>query len=252
MSATATTTVPARRPAVAMDLRLRDALLVALAVSSGAVDAISWLGLGKVFSAFMTGNLAFVGFDVGGADGPPVVRTLVSLASFATGAFIAARVVQTDKADAVWPVRVTVALGLSLLLQVVFLAGWASADADPSKVAGDLLIALSALAMGIQTIAIVSLGVRSSLTTAATATVAVLMGDLAGWKSARAERVRFASLLLAIVTGAALGALLVDHARHWAPALPIGVTACVIAVAAATRPAPAASASAAPARSAGT
>jgi uncharacterized membrane protein YoaK (UPF0700 family) len=48
---------------------IRDVLLVALTISTGAVDAISWLGLGKVFSAFMTGNLAFLGFRIGGAPG---------------------------------------------------------------------------------------------------------------------------------------------------------------------------------------
>jgi uncharacterized membrane protein YoaK (UPF0700 family) len=41
----------------AVELRVRDVLLNALAVSSGAVDAISFLALGKVFSAFMTGNI---------------------------------------------------------------------------------------------------------------------------------------------------------------------------------------------------
>jgi len=226
----ATTVAPGRRTAPPMGTHLRDGLLVALAVSSGAVDAISWLGLGKVFSAFMTGNLAFVGFGVGGADGPPVGRTLVALAAFAVGAAIAARVVRTAEADRPWPPRVVAALALSLALQVLFLAVWLSVDADPSTLVGDLLVALSSLAMGMQTIAIFSLGVRASFTTAATATIAVLMGDLAGWASARAERLRLVALLAAIVAGAALGALLVDHARHWAPLLPIALTAAVVAV----------------------
>ena len=40
---------------------VRNWLLNALTVSSGAVDAISFLALGKVFTAFMTGNIAFLG-----------------------------------------------------------------------------------------------------------------------------------------------------------------------------------------------
>ena len=43
------------------DLKVRDLPLIALTVSSGAIDAISYLGLGKVFTAFMTGNIVFLG-----------------------------------------------------------------------------------------------------------------------------------------------------------------------------------------------
>ena len=42
-------------------VRVRHWLLAALTVSSGAVDAISFLALGKIFTAFMTGNVAFLG-----------------------------------------------------------------------------------------------------------------------------------------------------------------------------------------------
>jgi uncharacterized membrane protein YoaK (UPF0700 family) len=40
--------------------RIRDALLAALALADGAVDALAWLALGKVFSAFMTGDAGAV------------------------------------------------------------------------------------------------------------------------------------------------------------------------------------------------
>ena len=39
----------------------RDVSLMALSISSGAIDAISFLVLGKVFTAFMTGNIVFLG-----------------------------------------------------------------------------------------------------------------------------------------------------------------------------------------------
>jgi len=44
------------------DIGVRDLLLNGLTFSSGAVDAISFLTLGKVFTAFMTGNIAFLGY----------------------------------------------------------------------------------------------------------------------------------------------------------------------------------------------
>jgi uncharacterized membrane protein YoaK (UPF0700 family) len=53
------------------DRTVRDWLLFTLTVSSGAVDAISFLALGKVFTAFMTGNLAFLGMGIAGSAGAP-------------------------------------------------------------------------------------------------------------------------------------------------------------------------------------
>ncbi len=71
----------------AVELRVRDLLLNALTVSSGAIDAISFLALGKVFSAFMTGNIAFLGLRVAGAGAPGAVAILVSMAAFLDGRF---------------------------------------------------------------------------------------------------------------------------------------------------------------------
>jgi len=155
----------------------------------------------------------------------------VALAAFAVGAAVAARVVRTEKAQSLWPPRVTLALVLVLVLEIAFLAVWAPVGSDPSTAVGDVLVAISAAAMGVQTIAIFSLGVKASFTTAATATLAVLMGDLAQWTAVREERVRLILLLLAIVGGAALGALLVDQAYGWAPVLPLLITGAVIVAA---------------------
>ncbi len=72
----------------AIELRVRDLLLNALTVSSGAVDAISFLALGKVFSAFMTGNIAFLGLRVAGAPAPGAVAIVASVAAFAAGVLL--------------------------------------------------------------------------------------------------------------------------------------------------------------------
>jgi hypothetical protein len=64
---------------------LRDVLLVALTVASGAVDAISYFGLGKIFSAFMTGNIVFLGFGIAEIEGPDVVPVIFAISMFARG-----------------------------------------------------------------------------------------------------------------------------------------------------------------------
>ena len=223
----------ATRPHRGNDLtRVRDALLVALTVSTGAVDALSWLGLGKVFSAFMTGNLAFLGFRAGGAAGPPVPRVLAAVSAFALGAALAARLVRpTQKDGEIWPRRVTLALAGALLAQAAFLGVWWSVEGHPSSDTSDLLIVLSALAMGMQTAAVFSLGVRGVFTTAATATLAVFMGDLAGWSQPRGERLRLLAVVVGLFAGAVIGGVLVVHAVSWAPAFPLAVTALVVTAA---------------------
>src|SRR3954471_21941276 len=89
---------------------VRDRLLVGLTFSSGAVDAIAFLGLGKVFTAFQTGNVVFLGIGAAGAGGPDALRVLSSLCGFATGVFAGTLIVRPTKGSALWPGRVTLAL----------------------------------------------------------------------------------------------------------------------------------------------
>jgi uncharacterized membrane protein YoaK (UPF0700 family) len=211
---------------------IRDLLLVGLTISTGAVDAISFLGLGKVFSAFVTGDIAFLGFRVAGAAGPSVPRTLAATAAFALGAFVAARIVRrTRKPDSLWPRPAIVALATALLFQAGFLALWASLNGHPSSGSGDALIALSGVAMGMQFATCFSLGVRADFTTAATATLAVLMGDLAGWSQTRGERRRLAATVVALFVGAVVGGVLIVNVRTWAPVFPLVVTGGVLTAA---------------------
>jgi uncharacterized membrane protein YoaK (UPF0700 family) len=224
------------------DRSLRDVLLIALTAATGAVDAVSWLCLGKVFSAFMTGNIAFLAFRMGGAAGPSVPKVLASLLAFGLGALVAARIIRpTSDTGLIWPRRVTVALGAVAVTELAFLAFWIGAGGHPSAGAGERLIVLFAFAMGVQTGAVFSLGVRAVFTTATTATWAVLMADVVSWSSSRSERRRLAGVIAGLFAGAVAGTLLVIHARTWAPALPPAITVLVVAVAAVALRAPAGS-----------
>ena len=213
------------------DTTVRDRLLVGLTFASGAADAIAFLGLNKVFSAFMTGNLVFLGLVVAGADQPDLWRVAPALAGFAVGVYVAVRIVKPSRGTGVWPGRVSMALLLGALAQAAFLAGWLVASGRPSPAAGDLLVGLSALAFGIQSGAIMSLDVKGIFTTAATATVIMLMSDEAGWSQSGPERRRLAAVLVGLVAGAAAAAFLIFQARSYAPVLPLVVTLAVVATA---------------------
>jgi uncharacterized membrane protein YoaK (UPF0700 family) len=211
---------------------VRDLLLAGLTVSSGAIDAISFLALGKIFTAFMTGNLVFLGLGVADASQSDLSRVLIALAGFAAGVFMATRIVEASRDSGVWPRGVTVALGVTLMLQAAFLALWVATNGLPGSGSGDVMTAIMALAMGLQSGAILTLGVRGVFTTAATATAIFLFRDLAAPSgSATVERARLAGELGALVAGATAGALLLVHARTYVPVLPLVTTALVIATA---------------------
>jgi len=230
--ATAQTAVACRHAVRLEKARVRDLILVGLTLSTGCVDAVTWLGLGKVFSAFMTGNLAFLGFSVGGAAGPSAMRVIAATGGFAVGAAVGARIVHAGRdPETLWPRAVSLTLAVGLVLQAAFFVLWLAVSAHPADASGHVLAALSGLAMGAQTSAIFSLGVRAAFTTAATATLAVLMGDLAGWKQPSEERTRLAATLVALVAGAATGAVLMTQASTWAPLFPLAVTAALLAAA---------------------
>src|SRR5438067_11522324 len=60
--------------------------LLALTFTTGIVDAVSYLALGRVFTANMTGNVMLLGFGIAGSGGLLVLAPVISLASFMLGA----------------------------------------------------------------------------------------------------------------------------------------------------------------------
>jgi uncharacterized membrane protein YoaK (UPF0700 family) len=221
-------------PALSKDVRVRDLLLNALTFSSGAIDAISFLALGKVFTAFMTGNIAFLGLRIAGAGGPGCVAIFVSMAAFSVGVYFGTRAVKPrgHKGVGVWPHRVTNALGLSLLGHAGFLIVWFAFRGQPSNDAAHFLLGFWAFAMGTQSAAVRSLHVDGVFTTAATATFIFVMGDFVNWCESAEERVRLWGVLISLFLGALAGGLLLVHAQILAPVLSFAVTFLVVVTAA--------------------
>jgi uncharacterized membrane protein YoaK (UPF0700 family) len=63
------------------------AILLLLTFGTGVVDAVSILGLGRVFVANMTGNVVFIGFALVGAPGFSLWGSVIALAAFLVGAW---------------------------------------------------------------------------------------------------------------------------------------------------------------------
>jgi uncharacterized membrane protein YoaK (UPF0700 family) len=215
--------------APARDRTLRDVLLVALTVASGAVDAISYFGLGKIFSAFMTGNMVFLGFSIAKIGGPDAIPVIFALSMFTAGSYLGLRFAMRRSGESgVWPPAVTVVFVLVAIAEACFLIVWLTTAGHPSAGLRDALIALFSLAMGLQTAAVRSLGVQGIFTTAGTFTLVAFAGTFAGSRS-RDEMPRLIGVLVGLVAGAVAGGLLFLHARSYAPVLPLVITVLVIA-----------------------
>jgi uncharacterized membrane protein YoaK (UPF0700 family) len=218
------------------EVRIRHWLLDALTVSSGSIDSISFLGLGKVFTAFMTGNVAFLGMGIAGNPMPRIVSVLASMAGFAVGIYFATIITSSgEQKSGIWSPRTTFTLGVSLLAHLCFVAIWFATNGRPGASVVPILLAVWALAMGLQSGAVRKLHVEGIFTTAATGTFIVLASDLVNWRLTRDERRRYLGVLISLVIGATAGAYLLFHAPIFAPVLPLVITAVVAVTAASIR-----------------
>ncbi|HXM47698.1 MAG TPA: YoaK family protein, partial [Pyrinomonadaceae bacterium] len=124
-------------------------LHIATAIT-GLIDAISYLALGHVFTANMTGNVVFLAFAVAGAPGLSITRSLTALVAFLAGALIGGRVA-TSLSGVLTPSWITTALSLeSALLLVATLAAINFRDSSGSSFQLYSIIVLTACAMGIR------------------------------------------------------------------------------------------------------
>ena len=216
---------------------VRDVLLFWLTFGAGAVDAISFFGLGRVFTGNMTGNLVLLGLAAGRAKGEDVLRSAVSLAAFCAGVLITAAVVKllsrrsAGSRSQIWPVGVSIMLALEVLVQAGFLAGWLAVGGHPGLAFEAVLVGLSALAMGMQSDAVAALGVAGVTTTYVTGTMTgLLRGLVVGGDDVR-NRLRRAAVLVGLLVGAVVGGVLLVEVRRFTPILPLAVTASVLATA---------------------
>jgi uncharacterized membrane protein YoaK (UPF0700 family) len=183
---------------------LTRALLV-LTFTTGVIDAASYLGLGHVFTANMTGNIVLLGFGIAGGSGLPVISPMVSLAAFLIGAALGGRMAGGLPARALHFSRsMLIEIAVVLLAAVLALV----VDITPNRLSGDLVIALLAFGMGVRNATVRRMKVADLTTTVLTMTLTGLAADspLGGGDGGGSGR-RTAAVL-AMLVGAVAGALL--------------------------------------------
>lgn len=187
-------------------------VLLGLTVVTGLVDAVSYLSLGRVFTANMTGNIVILAFATARAPGLSIARSFTALFAFLVGAILGGRVMARASADS--QIRFA---AQAFLLEVAFLF---AASFCAIGYRGDLLehsfqrfalIGLTALAMGTRNAAVRKLAIPDLTTTVLTLTITGIGADSSIANGNNPRLARRVESVLAMFFGAALGAVVVHH-----------------------------------------
>lgn len=188
------------------DARRHLVLMLALTFTTGIVDAVGYLGLDRVFTANMTGNVVILGMALAGADDLPVLGPALALVGFLVGAALGGRVLRTapagwsDRTSGTFAATGALAIGLGVAALVV----------PPHEGSFWALVVTTvlAVAMGLQAATARRLAVKDVTTVVVTSTLTGLAADsrLAGGTGDGWARRTLAVAL--ILVGAGVGALL--------------------------------------------
>jgi uncharacterized membrane protein YoaK (UPF0700 family) len=190
--------------------------LVLLTGVTGVVEAVSFIGLDRVFAAVMTGNVLFVGFGL--VDHSiPVAGSAVALVAFALGALAGHRVnvALSRRRPERWLTYAVCGEGAMIMVAALLALGLPSdpSQQTPHRVA---VIVVLAATMGSRNVTILRVAAHDLTTT-------VLTRALAGMfmLPSRGGAGRRLASVVAMFAGALAGAFLLS----WHPAVALGVAA---------------------------
>ena len=207
-------------------------LLVCLTVVTGLVDAFSYLTLGHVFVANMTGNVIFLGFALAGVGEISIVASLLAVLAFVLGAMVGGRWAAGRAVHRGHLLAAATSVQAGVVLVASVIASTAGVHRSEVRL---VLIGLLAVAMGGQNAVVRRLAVPDLTTTVLTLTVTGLVADT----TASPVRVRRLTSVLAMLAGALTGGVLLRWVALAAPlwlAAVLLVACTAAAYAAASRP----------------
>src|SRR5258708_1785439 len=186
--------------------------LLGMTAVTGLVDAVSFLSLGHVFTANMTGNIVILAFATAHVSGLSIARSLTALLAFLVGAMLGGRVMARARADAQIQFAVQAFFLEAAFLFLASLCGIGYRGVLlENSFQSFALIALTALAMGTRNAAVRKLAIPDLTTTVLALTITGIGADssLANGQNPRLAR-RVASVA-AMFLGAALGAGIIRY-----------------------------------------
>ncbi|MCW2852670.1 MAG: hypothetical protein JWM84_2334 [Nocardioides sp.] len=202
-------------------------LMLLLTFGTGMIDAIGYLGLDRVFTGNMTGNVVILGMAVAGSDDLPIVGPLLALVGFMAGAAIAGRSLP-GKADG-WIPRFSWILVVNALAMIGSAVALLFLDEKPTLAEGAAVTTALAIAMGLQAGMARIIAVRDVTTVVVTSTITSLAADSVLGANRRGGAGRRVASITLITLGALVGALFV----HWHLSAGLFVAAALSLIAAA-------------------
>ena len=205
--------------------------LLGMTAVTGLVDAVSFLSLGRVFTANMTGNVVILAFATARVPGLSILYSLTALLSFLVGAIFGGRIMARAGADS----QMRFAAQAFLLEDVfLFAASWCAIgyrrDLLEHSFQPFALIALTALAMGTRNAAVRKLAIPDLTTTVLTLTITGIGADSSIANGNNPRLVRRVGAVVAMFLGAALGALILRYSISAALWLGTAISALCSAV----------------------
>lgn len=160
-----------------------------LAAASGSADGWSFFGLAHAFVANMTGNTVLLGISIFHLQGD-MLHPLIALCSYLVGTVLGTLVTRRVQPGAIWAKAVSWTLFLEALLLITAEVGWIAAAHAPAPPLDAFLLAIVALAIGLQSGAMVQLRIPGVVTTYITGTWTTLANGrtLLGARAPRVER----------------------------------------------------------------
>lgn len=188
--------------------RLHLVLMLVLTFTTGINDAVGYLGLDKVFTGNMTGNVVILGMALAGGTGLPVAGPALALVGFMVGAATGGRVLR--RSGRAWSGRVTALLACVALVMFALAAVLIGLGDDPDHDVMVTVTTAAAVAMGMQAATARHVAVLDVTTVVVTSALTGLAADslLGGGSGVRSAR-RFLAIGL-ILLGATAGALLLQ------------------------------------------
>jgi uncharacterized membrane protein YoaK (UPF0700 family) len=183
-------------------------LLVGMTLVTGLVDAFSYLVLGHVFVANMTGNVVFLAFALAGAPGFSILASLIALGAFVLGSLGGGLLGSRLGQHRGRLLSVAAALQTLLLLVATVLAALSS-NAVSTGLSSSLIVVLG-IAMGLQNATARKLAVPDLTTTVLTLTI---VGSLLIFHVSTVFPLVIALIILAVIAGATR--LLSRTDPHW-------------------------------------
>ncbi|HEX3591274.1 MAG TPA: YoaK family protein [Pseudonocardiaceae bacterium] len=211
--------------------RWRQVLLVLLAVNSGATDAIGFVSLGGAFTSVMTGNMVLIGLSAAKADGAVALRSALAIVLFMAGCVIGSRIAgQPAEDQPLWPHQVSRALWIELAAFGAYAIGWWASGSHPVGNVQLVLLSANAIALGVQSSAVLRFGVSGLSTTYMTGTLTTMMAALAAGRHPRLV-LPSAQIITGLTAGAAAATLLAIYVPVIAPLLQLVLVLVVIVTA---------------------